>query len=251
MVVDQRDADTGVHDRRMPPIGPVMRLLRRRRAAPDSDLALRSVCHELRPSIAALSSLAKALDRGPAEGLRSELTRLTVEHTAHATAVLEQAAAAVNRRPGPRSPLVPMRRVLPVAVACVPPRRLTVQATRAAGRCLVHPSHTQQILINLLDNAVSHSPVGELIRLTAWTSRRRLHLLVTDQGTLTPGLMLALRRRRPPPTDRGLGLWTVRDLVATHGGSLRARQMVPRGLAIEVRLPRVRADAPFEDRPCG
>jgi signal transduction histidine kinase len=97
-------------------------------------------------------------------------------------------------------------------------------------------------LINLLNNAVSHSPAGELIELTVWTTRRRLHLLVTDQGALTPALTLALRRRRPPPTDRGLGLWTVRDLVATHGGSLRARQVLPRGLAIEVRLPRVRAD---------
>jgi signal transduction histidine kinase len=243
MVVDQRDSDTGVHGWQMPWIGAVMRLLRRRpRAVPDSDLLLRSVCHELRPSIAALSSLAKALDRAPAEGLRSELTRLTVEHTAHATAVLEQAAAAANRRPEPPSPLVPLHRVLPVAAACVPPQRLTVQATRAAGRCLVHPSHTQQILINLLNNAACYSPADQPIQLSAWMSWRRLHLLVTDQGALTPALISALRRRRPPSTDRGLGLWTVRDLVATHGGSVRARQMFPRGLAIEVRLPRVRAD---------
>jgi hypothetical protein len=126
----------------MPSIGAVMRLLRRRlRAAPDSDLLLRSVCHELRPSIAALSSLAKALDRAPAEGLRSELTRLTVAH------------GACHRRPraGRRSSQPPtgttlalgaLHRLLPVAAACVPPQRLTVQATRAAGRSLVHPSHT-------------------------------------------------------------------------------------------------------------
>ena len=216
-----------------------MRLLKRRiRAAPDPDLLLRSVCHELRPSIAALSSLAQALDRAPADELRSELTRLTVEHTAHATAVLEQAAAAVSGRPEPRSPPVPLRRVLPVAAGFVPPARLTVLATRAAGRCLVHPSHTQQILVNLLANAASHSPAGRPIQLRAWTSRRWLHLLVADHGAVTPALALALRRRRPPPTDRGLGLWTVRELVATHGGSVRARPVTPFGLAIEVRLPR-------------
>jgi K+-sensing histidine kinase KdpD len=220
-----------------------MRLTRRRlRAAPDPDLLLRSVCHELRPAIAALSSLAKALDEAPAERLRSELTRLTVEHTAHASAVLEQAAAAANGRPGPRSPLVPLARVLPVATAAVPPQRLTIRTSRAAGRCLVHPSHTPQILINLLNNAASYSPAGEPIQLRVWTSRRRLHLLVADRGRLTRALTSALRRRRPPPTDRGLGLWTVRDLVATHGGSLRARPMFPRGVAIEVRLPRVPAD---------
>ena len=66
-----------------------MHLLRGRgRANPDSDLLLRSVCHELRPSLAALSALAKALDRAPAEDVRSELTRLTVEHTMHAAAAL-------------------------------------------------------------------------------------------------------------------------------------------------------------------
>jgi K+-sensing histidine kinase KdpD len=117
---------------------------------------------------------------------------------------------------------------------------LTVHATPAAGSCLVHPSHTQQILINLLDNAASYSPPGAPIQLRAWMRRRRLHLLVSDQGALTPALTLALRRRRPPRTDRGLGLWTVRDLVDRHGGSLRARRMSPRGLAIEVRLPRAR-----------
>ncbi len=222
-----------------------MRLTRRRlRAAPDPDLLLRSVCHELRPAIAALSSLAEALVEAPAERLRSELTRLTVEHTAHATAVLEQAAAAAGGRPGPSSPLVPLHRVMPVATAAVPAPRLTVHATRAAGRCLVHPSHTQQILINLLNNAASYSPPGEPIQLRAWTSRRRLHLLVADHGTLTPELARALRRRRPPRTDRGLGLWTVRDLGATHGGSLRARPMSPSGLAIEVRLPPMRVAGP-------
>lgn len=221
----------------MPHIGTVMRLLRRRPVTPDPDLLLRSVCHELRPSIAALSSLAKALDGAPAENVRSELTRLTVEHTAHAAAVLEQAAAAADGRSDPQARLVPLFQVLPVALMSVPQQRLTVQTTRDAGRCLVHPSHLPQILINLLANAVSYSPWGEPIRFRAWTSRRRLHLVIADQGDLTPALTRALRRRRPPETDRGLGLWTVRGLVAKHGGTLRAKPLTPRGLAMEVRLP--------------
>ena len=222
-----------------------MRGLRRGATAPDPALLLlRSTCHELRPSIAALSALAKALaggpDGGPADGLRGELARLTVEHTAHATAVLEQAAAAAEGLPGPRPALLPLHRVLPVAAATVPVQRLTVRTTAAAGLCPVHPVHTRQILINLLSNAARHAPADAPIQLRAWTSRRLLHLLVADRGGLTPGLILALGRRRPPRTDRGLGLWTVRGLVATHGGSVRARPMPPCGLGIEVRLPRAR-----------
>ena len=243
MVVDQRDADTGVHGWRMPWIGAVMRPLRRRfRAAPASDLLLRSVCHELRPSIAALSSLAQALDRAPAEGLRSELARLTVEHTAHATAVLEQAAAAANGRSGPRSPSVPLHRVLALAATAVPRQRLTVHASREAEHCprapVAHPADPGQ---SPGQRRVATRRRASLFSSEPGRARRRLYLLVTDRGAITPALTLALRRRRPPPTDRGLGLWTVRELVATHGGSLRVRPTSPRGLAIEVRLPRMRA----------
>jgi two-component system, OmpR family, sensor kinase len=238
VVVDHRDADAGVHDRCMPTIDAAMRPLRTRRpAAPDPGLLLRSVVHELRPSIAALSSLAKALDGTPADSVRHELARLTVEHATHAAGVLEQAAAAAGGRKRPAARPVPLGQVLPVALTAVPSPRLTVRTTRDAGLCLVHPSHTAQILVNLLHNAVSYSPPDGPILVRAWTSRRRLHLVVSDRGGPTPALALALRRRRPPRTDRGLGLWTVRTLLAEQGGSLRARPILPRGLAMVVRLP--------------
>ena len=222
----------------MPRIGADMHLLRRPRPAPEPTLLLRSFCHELRPSIAALSSLVKALEDRPADDLRAELTRLTLEHTAHATAVLEDAAAAAAGRSGPWLPPVPLEFVLPVAAATVPAQRLIVRTTPAARLCPVHPAHTRQILINLLSNAARHSPQGRPIHLRAWTTRRRIHLLVADHGRLTPALIWALHRRRPPRTDRGIGLWTVRALVSSHSGSLRVRPMSPTGIAIEVTLPR-------------
>ena len=40
--------------------------------------------------------------------------------------------------------------------------------------------------------------------------------------------------------DKGLGLWLVRHLVATHGGHLRAHALRTGGLVMEVVLPRHR-----------
>ena len=211
-----------------------------RKSTPDPGLLLlRSVCHELRPPMATLSSLVRALEAHPAGEHRTELTRLAAEHASHAAAVLEQAAAAASGLSEAPDRALPLLDVLPVAAGAVPGDRLLVTVSPAAARCPVPPRHTRQILINLLTNAANYSPADGLIRLRARMVRRRLRLIVADQGSMTPDLRAALKRRTPPIDNKGLGLWMVRHLVATHGGSLRARALSPRGLAMEVTLPRV------------
>lgn len=210
-----------------------------RKSTPDPGLLLlRSVCHELRPPMATLSSLVRALEAHPAGEHRTELTRLAAEHASHAAAVLEQAAAAASGLSEEPDRPMPLLDVLPVAAGSVPGDRLLVTVSPAAARCTVPVRHTRQILINLLTNAASYSPADGLIRLRARMVRRRLSLTVADQGMMTPDLRAALKRRTPPIDDKGLGLWMVRHLVAAHGGSLRARALSPRGLAMEVTLPR-------------
>jgi signal transduction histidine kinase len=214
-----------------------MRLRRTPRPDP-SLLLLRSVCHELRPPVATLTSLVRALEAQPSEIRRGELARLAGEHASHAEAVLKQAAAAAAGLAEPADTAVPLDRVLPVVAATVPADRLAVSVSAGAGRCLVSGRHTRQILLNLLSNAARYSP-GE-IRLTAAIRRRRLRLTVADQGGLTDDLRHALHRRVPPAGTKGLGLWVVRHLVDAQRGSLRARALSPRGVALEVTLPRRR-----------
>ena len=210
-----------------------------RKSSPDPGLLLlRSVCHELRPPMAMLSSLVRALEAHPPGDHRSELTRLAAEHASHAAAVLEQAAAAAGGLAESPDATMPLRDVLSVAAGAVPGDRLQVRISPAAARCPVPPRHTRQILINLLTNAARYSPADGPIRLGARTVRRRLMLTVADQGTVTPDLQRALKRRTPPADDKGLGLWMVRHLVSAHGGRLRARPLSPSGLAMEVSLPR-------------
>jgi signal transduction histidine kinase len=200
-------------------------------------MLLRSVCHELRPPVSTFHSLVRAIEDQPSGARRAELAQLAVEHAAHAEAVLRQAAAAAYGLSDPAEPALPLHRILPVIAATVPPERLFVRISGFSGNRLVHSQRVRQILINLLRNADRHGPAGGAIRLDVRNHRRGLRLTVGDEGNLTPALALALRRRTPPPGEKGLGLWVVRQLVAAHGGSVRARSLTPRGVAVEVTLP--------------
>ena len=211
------------------------------RRAPEPDaglLLLRSMCHELRPPVATLNSLVKALENHPIDARGIQLAQLAAEQATYAEAVLAQAAAAAYGLTDRDDPGLPLDRILPTVVATVPADRLVVRVSRAAGRRLVHSRHVPQVLINLLTNAVRHGPAEGPIRLAAETHWSGLRLTVADGGRLTPDLARSLRRRQPPVGEKGLGLWLVRRLVAGHGGSVRARALTPRGVAVEVTLPR-------------
>ncbi|MEU4564441.1 HAMP domain-containing sensor histidine kinase [Actinoplanes sp. NPDC023936] len=215
-----------------------MRLIPRQ-ARPDPGLLLiRSVCHELRPPIATLAGLVQALEKAPSEPRRAELARLAAEHVAYAEAILGQASETVWGLRGSAVAPVPLAGILPAVAATVPAGTVRISAGRAALRWPVHPGHTQQILINLVGNAVRHG--SGPVRLTVQARPWRLRLTVADAGGPTPQLRTALRRRTPPPDERGLGLWVVRQLLGGLGGSIRSRRLVPAGLAMEVTLPRYR-----------
>jgi signal transduction histidine kinase len=213
-------------------------IARRPAGADPGLLLLRSVCHELRPPVATLTSLVKALENHPADARGVELAQLAAEQAVHARAVLEEAAAVAYGLADSDDPAVPFGQILPVVVATAPADRLDLRVSRAAARRLVPPRHIRQVLINLVSNADRHGPPGGTIRLGAQTHWSGLRLTVADGGRLTPDLDRSLRRRRPPAGEKGLGLWVVRHLVARHGGSVKARSLTPRGVSVEVTLPR-------------
>jgi two-component system, OmpR family, sensor kinase len=210
-----------------------MRVIRHRRSADPGLLMLRTVCHELRPPMAILTSLVSAMADQPSGDRRAEMARLAVAHAAHAQSVLEQAAASV---PGVADRAEPLHRVLPVALGAVPAERLALDVSRAALAWPVHPRHTRQVLINLLGNALRHGALGGSVRLRAHVRARRLRLTVVNAGPATRDLFSALRRPDPPPGEKGLGLWVVRQAVAANGGTVRARSRST-GVEVEVRLP--------------
>jgi signal transduction histidine kinase len=188
--------------------------------------------------VSTLNSLIRAIEAHPSEKRRAELAQLAIEHVAHAEALLRQASAAAYGLAGHAESALPLHRILPTVMATVPAERLVVRVSRPTANRLVHPHHVRQILTNLLSNADRHGPAGSPIHLYVRSHRLGLRLTVADGGDLTAELAQSLRRRTAPAGEKGLGLWVVRHLAASHGGSVRARPLSPRGVAVEVTLPR-------------
>jgi two-component system sensor histidine kinase HydH len=95
----------------------------------------------------------------------------------------------------------------------------------------------EQVLMNLLDNAVAASPAGAPIRVMAWEQRGSLVITVSDKGPGIPEQNLDQIFEpffTTGPRGTGLGLAVARRIVELHGGTMSARSL-PEGGA-EIRL---------------
>lgn len=210
----------------------------------DPELLLRVLCHEFRTPVSTLTSLTRALadDRPGLTGDdRRAISELARDQAAHLQDLLRDAAAstgalALAGQPEPTT--VPLVEILRGVAVLVPRHRRRVRVTRRAGGCPVPAGRTRQVLANLVQNALRHGPADGRIGIHASVRRAGLSILVTDEGRVDDALLAALRRPAPAVGMSGLGLWIVRRLLAVDGGTVRAHRLRPRGVALEVLLPR-------------
>lgn len=109
-----------------------------------------------------------------------------------------------------------------------------------------------EVLANLLDNALRHTPPGGSVEVAAARRRARAEIVVTDtgEGIAAADLPRIFERfyRADPARERGgagsgIGLTITRAIVDAHGGTLRAEsEGRGRGSRFAITLP-VRADA--------
>ena len=101
----------------------------------------------------------------------------------------------------------------------------------------------EQVLVNLLDNAVKYTPPESAIRIIATATDRKVTVEVADHG---PGLPHGQEDRvfekfyRAAPRNRqgaGLGLAICRGIVEAHGGRIWAQNLPEGGVAFLVTLP--------------
>ena len=99
---------------------------------------------------------------------------------------------------------------------------------------------------NVLRNAVRFSPNGTLVEVTAERAADQAVIRIRDHGPGVPQEALArifepffcvAQARDRESGGYGIGLAITARVAALHGGSVRAENAAPSGLALEITLP--------------
>ena len=110
----------------------------------------------------------------------------------------------------------------------------------------VDEGRLQEVIYNLLDNAVKFSAPEGRIRVSATRNDDRISLSVSDNGTGIPTRDLpriferfyrADKARHGELGGTGLGLSIVKHIAQLHGGSVEAESELGRGTTVRVHLP--------------
>ncbi|MFS0703283.1 sensor histidine kinase [Cellulomonas sp. 179-A 9B4 NHS] len=227
------------------------------------------VAHELRTPVATISAYLDGLEDGieqltpqTVDVLRAQASRLT-RLASDLAAVTQAETGEQQMRREPVSP----RELLQDTAAAFADRfaqagvRLDVDVPRGLEPVLVDQDRFGQVLTNLLDNALRHTPAGGRVTLSAARTPTGTRFAVTDtgEGISAEHLPFVFERfyRVDTARDRGhggtgIGLAIARGLVHAHGGSITAQSAgAGTGTQFVIELPRapVRRSSVMLHRP--
>ena len=227
---------------------------------------LSGVSHELRTPLAAITGAASALaetgDAVPPAARGEMLAMISAEAERLERLVnnlldmtrLESGGLALKRE------WQPLQEVVGSALHHLDRRlaRRRVDVDVPADLPLVHvdAAALEQVLINLLENAIQYTPAGSELSVTAQAAGPRLLVAVSDRG---PGLPPGTEDRvfekffRGGPAGAGggvgLGLAIARGIVEAHGGEIRALRRAGGGATFEFSLPLSEAPPAVDREP--
>lgn len=244
-------------------------LAREREASRLKDEFLATVSHELRTPLNAILGWSRMLASAVLDDQGSHRALQIIERNARAQAHLIEDLLDISRIMSGRLRLefqsTDLAQVLEAAVDAVRPAaaakgvHLEFGGLAAPERILGDPDRLQQVVWNLLANAVKFTPPGQRIAMEVTSASDHLTIVVADSGQgiapeFLPHVFDSFRQADSTSTRQhgglGLGLAIVRHLVELHGGSVSvASPGVGLGATFTVRLPRPSADR--LDRPSG
>ncbi len=227
------------------------------------DEFLATVSHELRTPLNAILGWVHMLRAGMLDEARTARAIETIERNAHAQTQLVDDILDVSRiiTGKLRLNLKPMQ-LRPVVQAAVETVKPAADAKGVALSCVFgsmadeeiagDPGRIQQIIWNLVANAVKFTPRGGTVEVTVNRGGMQCDLTVSDSGAgISPDFLpfvFERFRQADSATTRnhgglGLGLAIVRHLVELHGGTVRAMSTgLGNGASFTVTLPIRAAD---------
>ena len=228
--------------------------IQRSRGSEQAFLA--DISHELRTPLTSIQGFAQAIVEGEARGdAVSHVAEIIHREARRLVRMVEGLLQVARLESGAqmmaREDVVPAR-LLESAVAA-----LAVQAKDAgvsfdvAGADALpslrgDPDKLAQLFLNVLDNAVKHSPRGTTVHVRGSRDDGAVIVRVRDSGSGLPqGAQTRLFQRfyRGENAQRdgaGLGLAIAQAIAQAHGGSIRASNVEGAGAEFAVRLPLTR-----------
>jgi two-component system sensor histidine kinase KdpD len=199
---------------------------------------LSSLSHDLRTPLTAirgaaetLASAGDALDKATQADLLASITQDTERMTKFLANIMEMARVETGEISAKRERLL-VADVLEAAIARVPGAMYAgVNIAPAAAHVMADPALIEQVIVNVLDNAVKYAPEGSRISITAARQGTKVVLSIADEGVGIPGEELgavfdsffrATRGDRVAP-GTGLGLAIAKAFTESMGGSIRAQ----------------------------
>ena len=218
------------------------------------DEFLASVSHELRTPLTVIGGSLELLAAGRPENAerliaqaRRNVDRLqyTVQELLD-LAQLQQASIELDREYVPCDALLAEAAAAVEVIAERRGQRIVTEVESALPAAFVDRRRIQQVLSNLLTNAVRYAPEHSMITLRASADGDRLRLSTIDEGAPIPAaererLFDKFYRRpehRQTQGGTGLGLAIAKTLVELHGGTITIRSGAVAGNVFLVDLPR-------------
>ena len=216
---------------------------------------LSDVAHELRTPLATIDGYLEGVADGvvPSDGDTLAVLRAETGRLKRLTEDLARVSEAEERRLSLRiEPVAPADLLAAAAEAARPSFAakgvgLDVEHETRLPRVAVDADRIAEVLANLLENALRHTPPGRGVVLSARRHDRAVELVVADEGEgiAAEQLERVFERfyRADPGRSRerggtGIGLTISRALVDAHGGRIRAEsEGAGRGSRFVVELP--------------
>lgn len=220
------------------------------------DEFIATVSHELRTPLSAMLGWATLLRNGSLPTERVDRALETIERNARAQGQLIEDLLDVSRIMAGKLTLavesVEVRSVVEQALESVRPaadaKGVRLQSTLDSSvRVMGDPQRVQQVVWNLVSNAVKFTPRGGRVQVTLVRDHSAAEITVADTGQgiaadFLPHVFERFRQEEGGSTRRagglGLGLSIVRHLVELHGGVVSAEsEGLGKGSTFRVRLP--------------
>ncbi|HKU41720.1 MAG TPA: ATP-binding protein [Polyangiales bacterium] len=220
------------------------------RAVRERDQFLAMLGHELRNP---LSAIAMAIELGgDSQSKHVAILRRQTKHLTRLVDDLLDVARVTSGKIVLRPERLDLRAALQRCLNALPPdatREITLRELPQDAPVWVHadPVRLEQVITNLLNNALKYTGAGGMVEVSASVEQREAVLRVRDTGVgLAPEMVehvFDLFTQVEDTLDRakggmGIGLTLVRSLVTLHGGTVTAHSPgLGKGSLFTVRLP--------------